>query len=117
MKFDTQKRKKYLGPAQVSIDAARAVSLWCWYYNTTEEFDGVVNENCAEGRTLSAWERSLCARFAHHQMNIIEREAHIFHVGMLAMEWGKQKALSMTPKARVDWLEEVGGEPTPRLDF
>lgn len=99
--------REYLleAPDDVAV-RRRAISLWCWYYVTTEEFDRSV---CAARRDgvaipVSAFERMLCTRYAYLQMKELTRAAKSFGLSATIMDEAKETACNMKHEQQERWL-------------
>lgn len=108
-----------LHPMQPDPSFAQAVSLWCWYFVTTEDFDRTVC-TMRTGETaipVTPWERALTNRFAILQMKILRRTAERQRLSSTELERARDVARALTYEQAKEWLSHHGGTPAFFGDF
>lgn len=92
----------------------QAVSLWCWYYVTTEDFDRSICTQRRDGVAypVTVYERSLCTRFAALQMKTLRRAAESNGIDRVTLETARDVARELSYEKQEGWLALHGNLPS-----
>lgn len=106
-------KQEYQSHPHLETDDAQyrcALSLWSWYYVTTEDFDRTVCHVVQDGVAVpcSPYERTLCSRFAAVQMKTLQRVSKRLAIDAMRLQRARVVAFDLGYERQKYWLSEHG---------